>query len=142
MNPGHRPSGHVPAADGPGRLPARVGVDHWWTFESWTYEGRPVVRVVSKNLSVNGRYQCLAVPGASKQPGVQANQFECGPWKDHFRKLVDRSGRGDYRLVNLNSGQCLGVDGNSHSAGAKVIQWPCKPDGGDWPDHILHMTLD
>ncbi|WP_338498838.1 RICIN domain-containing protein [Streptomyces sp. SJL17-4] len=137
----------VPGADrqpGVGLVQFDCGpwVDHWWTLEAWTYQGQRVYRIVSQNPSVNNTSQCVAIPGGSMQAGVQAIQWECGTWLDHFWKVTDQTGAGDYQLRNLKSDQCLGVDGNSHTAGAKVIQWPCKTDGGDHPDHRWHLSID
>ncbi|WP_432116049.1 RICIN domain-containing protein [Streptomyces sp. S1] len=135
----------VPGADrrpGIGLIQFGCGpwVDHKWGFEARPDRGSRVFRIISKNPSVNNKAQCVSIPGGSTQAGVQAHQWECGEWPDHFWTITDRTGAGDYRIRNLKSGQCLGVDANSHTAGARVIQWPCKTGGGDHPDHLWYLT--
>ncbi|MBY6307274.1 RICIN domain-containing protein [Streptomyces clavuligerus] len=115
-------------------------VDHWWAVEPWTYQDRVIYRVVSKNRTANDKQLCLSMPPGNSRPGTQAVQSECGNVLEHFWYFVERTGRGQYRVVNGFSGHCLAVEGNSHTAGAKVIQWPCKTDGSDRPDHLWHMT--
>ncbi len=100
--------------------------DHYWSLEAWSIGGVRHFRVINYNSG-----QCLAVPGGSKQNGVQVIQWPCGTWNDHFWRFDDAGG-GKFRIVNYNSQQCLAVEGGSKVDGAKAIQWPC----GGWADHF------
>ncbi|MEV6486999.1 RICIN domain-containing protein [Streptomyces sp. NPDC051576] len=73
--------------------------------------------------------QCLGVPGASTEAGLQVIQWPCGNWPDHYWHFAEANGL--YQIVNYNSRQCLGIPGASKDEGAAVIQWPC----GNWADH-------
>ncbi|WP_370417978.1 RICIN domain-containing protein [Streptomyces sp. QH1-20] len=103
--------------------------DHYWQFEyAFNSGGRSYYRL--RNLNSG---QCLAVPGASTNPGTQVIQWPCGTWKDHYWG-VEYTNRGT-RLVNWNSGQCLAIPGASRVQGEKAIQWPC----GTWADHYWNI---
>ncbi|MEV6776957.1 RICIN domain-containing protein [Streptomyces syringium] len=103
--------------------------DHYWQFEyAFNSGGRSYYRL--RNLNSG---QCLAVPGASTDPGTQVIQWPCGTWKDHYWG-IEYTNRGT-RLVNWNSGQCLAIPGASRVQGEKAIQWPC----GTWADHYWNI---
>ncbi|MER6332644.1 RICIN domain-containing protein [Streptomyces sp. NPDC001034] len=85
--------------------------------------------------------QCVALPGGTMDAGAQVIQWPCGAFNDHFWILKYAFTQGStsyYQAVNLNSGQCLGVQGGSTDAGAPVIQWPC----GDYHDHYWGLVPD
>jgi pectate lyase len=44
------------------------------------------------------------------------------------------------RIINSNSGMCLGVSASSKKNGAKVIQWPCLDDEHDQQWEFLVKT--
>lgn len=101
-------------------------------------------RVEDERVDANGGYwyrlvndqsnQCLGVPGASTEAGVQVIQWPCGEFADHFWGFYPTS-KG-FQIVNWNSRQCLGIPGASTAEGAAVIQWPC----GDYADHYWALT--
>ncbi|MFB7619300.1 RICIN domain-containing protein [Kitasatospora sp. NPDC056181] len=76
---------------------------------------------------------CLAVPGGSREPAVQLNQFTCGGWSDHFWSLTYRGtaeGVPWYSIENKNSHMCLSVDAARKDDFAPITQFPC----GLYPD--------
>ncbi|MFJ9344548.1 RICIN domain-containing protein [Streptomyces sp. NPDC101733] len=85
--------------------------------------------------------QCVALPGGTRNAGAQVMQWPCGPYYDHLWRLTFAFTQGTthyYKVENLNSFQCLGVQGGSTGAGAPVIQWPC----GDYRDHYWALMPD
>lgn len=79
-------------------------------------------------IKAQGARQCLEATGAQ---GAQVRRGECAPGKmsQVWRMEPAREGRGQYRLVSVESGLCLDVDGESRADGASIIQWPCKATG-------------
>ncbi|MFF1505940.1 RICIN domain-containing protein [Streptomyces sp. NPDC058326] len=107
--------------------------DHLWrlTPSGTDPAGRTRYRIVNGNSGF-----CAAVPGASKAPAVNVNQYPCGPEPDHFWRVEyqkrDADGRPLYRIVNGNSGLCLAVPEASTRQATDVNQFPCGP----YPDHF------
>jgi hypothetical protein len=79
-------------------------------------------------INVNG--QCLGVSGASRSQGARVVGFRCISshpdqyWTVNTSVTCIKSGITFYPIINKNSGQVLGVAGNSLSRSAAVVQWP------------------
>jgi Ricin-type beta-trefoil lectin domain-like len=116
-------------ADDPGYSTGNVRIDQWscvnQTNEYWylDFSGG------SGPLVVNGASgKCLNVSGASKSSGAFVIQYPCSNALNNqwtvLDVLVNGQPIGD-ELMNVNSGLCLNVAGNSKSNGADLIQYTC-----------------
>ena len=86
---------------------------------------------------------CLEVPGSSTAQGTQLDQAACDGGANQRWALDSTGGYGSatdasFTLVNLGSGWCADVSGQSASAGAAVIQW--SGNGGD--NQVWNLTAD
>ena len=81
--------------------------------------------------SANNNF-ALNIASSSKDDGANVNLYSYSNTKDKKFKVM-YSGGGYYRLVNLNSGLCLTVKGNSNADGTNIIQskWAAG-DGQRW----------
>jgi hypothetical protein len=76
---------------------------------------------------------CMSVPGATLQPGVQVNQYTCGPgsgYTDQDWGFEDQD-NGLYALVRYNTSPthnlCLSVPSAGIQPGTIVNQWVRGP---------------
>lgn len=67
---------------------------------------------------------CIDVLGWSKDNGGELGVFTCGPWQENQQFTLD----GDKRLVNKNSGRCMGVTGGKTDENTPIIQTSCSAD--------------
>ncbi|GIG55818.1 hypothetical protein Lfu02_01900 [Longispora fulva] len=84
--------------------------------------------------SLSGR--CIGVQGGSQADGAAVVQYWVS-WDNRCKQtsttLWGWAGgyRGNsYKIVNYASGKCLDVAGGSTSAGADIVQMPCRDSGG------------
>jgi hypothetical protein len=68
----------------------------------------------------------MEVRGSSFADGAQVDQFLCAPDPNQLWRLGRGNDNNHFTLVNMNSGKCLDVSGNSTANGAKVQQWCCN----------------
>ncbi|KJK43015.1 beta-xylosidase [Lentzea aerocolonigenes] len=78
--------------------------------------------------------KCLDVSGSSAADGATVAQNTCSPGsasQQYALRKVTYAGNDphDYQLVARHSGKCVDVNGVSAAAGARIIQWACKPSG-------------
>jgi hypothetical protein len=78
--------------------------------------------------------KCLDVTGSSTADGATVAQNTCSPGsasQQYTLRKVTYSGNDphDHQLVARHSGKCVDVNGVSAVAGARIIQWACKPSG-------------
>jgi hypothetical protein len=83
------------------------------------------------SLLVSGNSgKCMGVSGASKSQGASAVQWDCNgsPDQEWYFQFTGnyKYGWPVYRVVNRNSGMCLGVTGSSPDVGAYFVQWTCN----------------
>jgi hypothetical protein len=72
--------------------------------------------------------QCLGVLGGSTKEGANVVAWSCNGHDDQYWALdplitCTKNGAAYNPFINLNSGQVLGVSGNSTSNGASAVQW-------------------
>jgi len=87
----------------------------------------PIRQLLSGNVvqfQMEHSKRCLDNSG-SKSKGAQAWQYDCNRKNDNQKwRIVYKDGTW-FNLVNIRTGMCLDIDGNSKSKGRKVHQWPC-----------------
>lgn len=99
-----------------------TGADNqWWFRYGWNY-GDVFTRY--------GSNKCMGVGGGSTSAGAAVVEWDCNGHLDQQWLYLATGGYANgwpvYNIVNLNSGQCLGVQGGSTALGAQVVQWPCN----------------
>jgi len=99
-----------------------TGADNqWWFRYGWNY-GDVFTRY--------GTNKCMGVAGGSTSAGAAVVEWDCNNHLDQQWIYLATGGYANgwpvYNIVNLNSGQCLGVQGGSTALGAQVVQWPCN----------------
>ncbi|MFI7432325.1 RICIN domain-containing protein [Micromonospora haikouensis] len=102
----------------------------------WNF--RPVDGVANTYTVVNqGSGKCLDVSGASTADGAAVQQWTCqnSPSQQFTLRRVTYAGNDshDHQLVARHSGKCVDVNGVSTAAGARILQWTCKPVGQSSP---------
>jgi hypothetical protein len=98
------------------------GGDNQWWFRSNAIYGNVFTRY--------GSNKCMGVGGASQAAGAPVVEWDCNGSPDQQWIYIATGGYADgypiYHIINLNSGQCLGVQGGSTALGSQVVQWPCN----------------
>jgi hypothetical protein len=102
----------------------------------WNF--RPVADASGAYTIVNQQSgKCLSVNGSSTADGAAVTQSTCnGGLNQQFTpRKVTYSGNDphDYQLLARHSGKCVDVNAVSTAAGARVLQWSCKPVGQSTP---------
>ena len=98
---------------------ASVGTQRFYLVEtsavSAPFDGTKSIRAAkNKNFSVN-------IASASKADGANVSLYTYSNVNARKFRII-YSGGGYYRLVNVNSGLCLTIKGNSNTDGANIIQ--------------------
>jgi hypothetical protein len=94
--------------------------------QTWHWSGETINNSFDQQL-VNGNNECLGIAGGSSQNGAEVVGWSCltGHPDQYWFPDLDAMicGANFEPFYNYNSGDVLGVAGNSTTAGASIIQW-------------------
>lgn len=82
--------------------------------------------------------KCLAMEGASTEPGKHAIQWACSGAADQDWQIRARAG-GRFEIRNDHSDMCLAIAGGVKDDGAHMVQWPCRSQN---PDQFWQLSRD